>query len=144
MVDLYSFVFGYVTSNWKTLEHIHLPFKRSRTFFFSGDKFFSFSFMQFCFNRLSVSKRVDCKGLVDFYSSMHTEATTSDVIAPSPWKIFGCQNGKEFSSFIYLAFKGYMLQNVLLCRTASFQRGKRLGFSREGKLHFIVELIDIL
>uniref|UniRef100_A0A2C9V3D3 PH domain-containing protein n=1 Tax=Manihot esculenta TaxID=3983 RepID=A0A2C9V3D3_MANES len=42
---------------------------------------------------LSVSKRVDCKGLVDFYSSMHTEATTSDVIAPSPWKIFGCQNG---------------------------------------------------
>ncbi|KAG8645249.1 hypothetical protein MANES_10G046900v8 [Manihot esculenta] len=43
--------------------------------------------------RLSVSKRVDCKGLVDFYSSMHTEATTSDVIAPSPWKIFGCQNG---------------------------------------------------
>ncbi|PKI56372.1 hypothetical protein CRG98_023257, partial [Punica granatum] len=26
-------------------------------------------------------------------SSMHTEAMTSDVVAPSPWKIFGCQNG---------------------------------------------------
>jgi len=26
-------------------------------------------------------------------SSMHVEAMTSDVIAPSPWKIFGCHNG---------------------------------------------------
>ncbi|XVF75560.1 hypothetical protein PTKIN_Ptkin13bG0196600 [Pterospermum kingtungense] len=28
-----------------------------------------------------------------FRSSVHAEAMTSDVIAPSPWKIFGCQNG---------------------------------------------------
>lgn len=28
-----------------------------------------------------------------FRSSVHAEATTSDVIAPSHWKIFGCQNG---------------------------------------------------
>ncbi|KAL3623979.1 hypothetical protein CASFOL_032795 [Castilleja foliolosa] len=27
------------------------------------------------------------------YSSSVNDATTSDVIAPSPWKIFGCQNG---------------------------------------------------
>ncbi|KAK6136174.1 hypothetical protein DH2020_030065 [Rehmannia glutinosa] len=26
-------------------------------------------------------------------SSMHVDAMTSDVISPSPWKIFGCQNG---------------------------------------------------
>ncbi|XP_048232206.1 protein ENHANCED DISEASE RESISTANCE 2-like isoform X2 [Ricinus communis] len=43
--------------------------------------------------RLSVTKRVDCKRLIDYYSTLHTEAMTSDVIAPSPWKIFGCQNG---------------------------------------------------
>ncbi|KAA3453405.1 Homeobox-leucine zipper ATHB-14-like protein [Gossypium australe] len=28
-----------------------------------------------------------------FRSSVHAEATTSDVIAPSHWRIFGCQNG---------------------------------------------------
>ncbi|KAK9913229.1 hypothetical protein M0R45_037052 [Rubus argutus] len=28
-----------------------------------------------------------------FCSLMHTEVMTNDVIAPSPWKIFGCQNG---------------------------------------------------
>lgn len=26
--------------------------------------------------------------------SIHVNAMTSDVIAPSPWKIFGCQNGR--------------------------------------------------
>ncbi|XP_057989406.1 protein ENHANCED DISEASE RESISTANCE 2-like isoform X2 [Hevea brasiliensis] len=43
--------------------------------------------------RLSVSKRVDFKGSIDYYSTLHTEVMTSDVIAPSPWKIFGCKNG---------------------------------------------------
>lgn len=33
-----------------------------------------------------------------FRSSVHAEAMTSDVIAPSPWKIFGVQNGKNLSS----------------------------------------------
>ncbi|OMO70968.1 hypothetical protein COLO4_28422 [Corchorus olitorius] len=32
------------------------------------------------------------KNSVD-WPSIHTEAMTSDVVAPSPWKIFGCQNG---------------------------------------------------
>ncbi|KAK7343852.1 hypothetical protein VNO77_12931 [Canavalia gladiata] len=30
---------------------------------------------------------------INFQSSIFSEAMTSDVIAPSPWKIFGCQNG---------------------------------------------------
>ncbi|XP_052200288.1 protein ENHANCED DISEASE RESISTANCE 2-like isoform X2 [Diospyros lotus] len=45
--------------------------------------------------RLTVSKRSARKNSVDWTSSscMHMDAMTSDVIAPSPWKIFGCQNG---------------------------------------------------
>ncbi|GFZ14760.1 pleckstrin homology (PH) and lipid-binding START domains-containing protein [Actinidia rufa] len=45
--------------------------------------------------RLSISKRTAHKKTVDWtsVSCMHMDAMTSDVIAPSPWKIFGCQNG---------------------------------------------------
>ncbi|XAR72119.1 hypothetical protein NMG60_11018640 [Bertholletia excelsa] len=45
--------------------------------------------------RLTVSKRTSRKHSVDWTStsSMRMDAMTSDVIAPSPWKIFGCQNG---------------------------------------------------
>ncbi|XP_038885656.1 protein ENHANCED DISEASE RESISTANCE 2-like [Benincasa hispida] len=45
--------------------------------------------------RFRGSKRVDCKPSIDWTicSSVQMEAMTSDVIAPSPWKIFGCQNG---------------------------------------------------
>ncbi|KAK7279645.1 hypothetical protein RJT34_24701 [Clitoria ternatea] len=43
------------------------------------------------------SKSIDWKEWeisdMNFESSMYTEAMTSDVLAPSPWKIFGCQNG---------------------------------------------------
>ncbi|RXI07468.1 hypothetical protein DVH24_005241 [Malus domestica] len=45
--------------------------------------------------RLVGSRRTERKNSVDWTFSplMHTEGMTSDVIAPSPWKIFGCQNG---------------------------------------------------
>ncbi|CAH9135947.1 unnamed protein product [Cuscuta epithymum] len=45
--------------------------------------------------RLSVSKRNARKKSIDWTdaSSSHVDAMTSDVIGPSPWKIFGCQNG---------------------------------------------------
>ncbi|EOY18665.1 Pleckstrin (PH) and lipid-binding START domains-containing protein [Theobroma cacao] len=45
--------------------------------------------------RLGSAKTAQIKNFVDwpFRSSVHAEAMTSDVIAPSPWKIFGCQNG---------------------------------------------------
>ncbi|GMI72542.1 hypothetical protein like AT2G28320 [Hibiscus trionum] len=45
--------------------------------------------------RFANSKRTDSKVCVywPFHSSVNAEATTSDVVAPSPWKIFGCQNG---------------------------------------------------
>ncbi|KZV41394.1 hypothetical protein F511_10360 [Dorcoceras hygrometricum] len=45
--------------------------------------------------RLSVSNRMANKRCVDqaSVSSEPVDAMTSDVIAPSPWKIFGCQNG---------------------------------------------------
>lgn len=44
---------------------------------------------------LSVSKRMANKRSVDWTSasSEHVNAMTSDVIGPSPWKIFGCQDG---------------------------------------------------
>ncbi|XP_063943635.1 protein ENHANCED DISEASE RESISTANCE 2-like isoform X2 [Daucus carota subsp. sativus] len=42
-----------------------------------------------------VLKRTSNKESIDWISaaSMHVHAMTSDVIAPSPWQIFGCQNG---------------------------------------------------
>ncbi|KAJ7970446.1 Protein ENHANCED DISEASE RESISTANCE 2-like [Quillaja saponaria] len=45
--------------------------------------------------RLDGSKMTNRKYSVDWTlsSSVYTESMTSDVIAPSPWKIFGCQNG---------------------------------------------------
>ncbi|TYK00012.1 protein ENHANCED DISEASE RESISTANCE 2-like isoform X1 [Cucumis melo var. makuwa] len=45
--------------------------------------------------RFRGSKRIDWKASIDWIvcSSVQMEAMTSDVIAPSPWKIFGCQNG---------------------------------------------------
>ena len=43
---------------------------------------------------MSVSKRRENKGSIDWTAtSMNVNAMTSDVIAPSSWKIFGCQNG---------------------------------------------------
>ncbi|XP_057798953.1 protein ENHANCED DISEASE RESISTANCE 2-like isoform X2 [Salvia miltiorrhiza] len=43
---------------------------------------------------LSISKRM-ARRSIDWTSTslFHVDAMTSDVIAPSPWKIFGCQNG---------------------------------------------------
>ncbi|XP_059659495.1 protein ENHANCED DISEASE RESISTANCE 2-like isoform X2 [Cornus florida] len=45
--------------------------------------------------RLSCSSRAHHINSIDWTlcSSTHTDPTTSDVIAPSPWIIFGCQNG---------------------------------------------------
>ncbi|KAK7315503.1 hypothetical protein VNO77_34053 [Canavalia gladiata] len=45
--------------------------------------------------RMGGSKRSDWKDYIDwnFQSCIYTEAMTSDVIAPTPWKIFGCHNG---------------------------------------------------
>ncbi|GLT93217.1 hypothetical protein SLE2022_110180 [Rubroshorea leprosula] len=44
--------------------------------------------------RLSATKRTRRNSMEWIFGpSLHTEAMTSDVIAPSPWKIFGCQNG---------------------------------------------------
>ncbi|KAL7589696.1 hypothetical protein Lser_V15G36383 [Lactuca serriola] len=45
--------------------------------------------------RLDDSKNTTRKNSVDWTSSanMHVDAMTSDVIAPSHWKIFGCKNG---------------------------------------------------
>lgn len=45
--------------------------------------------------KLDLSKRTRRKVSVDWtnYSSLNVETIAPDVIAPSPWKIFGCQNG---------------------------------------------------
>ncbi|XAR52363.1 hypothetical protein NMG60_11020394 [Bertholletia excelsa] len=45
--------------------------------------------------KMSFSKRNSCSNSVDWTStsSMYMNAMTSDVIDPSPWKIFGCENG---------------------------------------------------
>ncbi|KAG2324995.1 hypothetical protein Bca4012_039485 [Brassica carinata] len=45
--------------------------------------------------KLDLSKRTRRKASVDWtnYSSLNVETIAPDVIAPSPWKIFGCQNG---------------------------------------------------
>ncbi|KAK4707364.1 hypothetical protein R3W88_033091 [Solanum pinnatisectum] len=45
--------------------------------------------------RLSVSKSIAHKSSMDMAAAsfMHVDAMTFDVIAPSPWKIFVCQNG---------------------------------------------------
>lgn len=45
--------------------------------------------------RLGGSNRVNQSPSIDWTlcSSKHVDQLTSDVIAPSPWTIFGCQNG---------------------------------------------------
>ncbi|KAK4765039.1 hypothetical protein SAY86_026129 [Trapa natans] len=45
--------------------------------------------------RIHTSKRHGCQVSMDWTlsSSIPPEAMVSDVVAPSPWKIFGCQNG---------------------------------------------------
>ncbi|CAH8360249.1 unnamed protein product [Eruca vesicaria subsp. sativa] len=45
--------------------------------------------------KFNVSRRSRRKNSVDWtnYSSVNVETHAPDVIAPSPWKIFGCQNG---------------------------------------------------
>lgn len=51
-----------------------------------------------CWNRYGGSKSTDWKySNLSFESCVYSEARTSDVIAPSQWKIFGCQNGEAFS-----------------------------------------------
>ena len=61
---------------------------------------FAFTY-QDLFGRLSVSKRTASKNFMDgtYVTHMPVDAMTSDVIAPSPWKIFGCQNGKGQNYF---------------------------------------------
>uniref|UniRef100_A0A3Q7G237 PH domain-containing protein n=1 Tax=Solanum lycopersicum TaxID=4081 RepID=A0A3Q7G237_SOLLC len=58
--------------------------------------------------RLSVSKSVAHKRSMDMAdaSFMHVDAMTFDVIAPSPWKIFGCQNGTSLRLFKEAKDKG--------------------------------------
>lgn len=53
--------------------------------------------------KLDVSKRSRRKNSVDWtnYSSLNVETIAPDVIAPSPWKIFGCQNGKKRQFSLY-------------------------------------------
>lgn len=49
---------------------------------------------------MSVSKRRENKSSsIDWTAtSMHVNAVTSDVVAPSSWQIFGCQNGTNYVS----------------------------------------------
>ncbi|MBA0596280.1 hypothetical protein Gorai_013107, partial [Gossypium raimondii] len=61
-----------------------------------------------------------------FRSSVHAEATTSDVIAPSHWKIFGCQNGlrlfKEAKDWNSLGGVGFYSDTIHDCRARIFFR----------------------
>lgn len=56
-------------------------------------EFMSFSKKNWLPSRFGSAKRAHRQRSIDYYSFLHNEAVTSDVIAPSPWKIFGCQNG---------------------------------------------------
>ncbi|KAJ6350043.1 hypothetical protein OIU78_006265 [Salix suchowensis] len=56
-------------------------------------EFMSFSKKNWLPSRFGNAKRAHRQRSIDYYSFLHNEAVTSDVIAPSPWKIFGCQNG---------------------------------------------------
>lgn len=48
-------------------------------------------------HRLSGSSRINHCSSIDWalHSSSRMDPVTSDVIAPSSWTIFGCQNGKN-------------------------------------------------
>ncbi|KAG5610659.1 hypothetical protein H5410_021940, partial [Solanum commersonii] len=58
--------------------------------------------------RLSVSKSIAHKSSMDMAAAsfMHVDVMTFDVIAPSPWKIFGCQNGTSLRLFKEAKDKG--------------------------------------
>ncbi|KAJ8759159.1 hypothetical protein K2173_004166 [Erythroxylum novogranatense] len=43
--------------------------------------------------RFSKSKSIDDKRSINYSSTFYNDAMASDVIEPSPWKIFGCRNG---------------------------------------------------
>lgn len=51
----------------------------------------------FCAHRLGGSSRTRRINSTDWthFSSTQADPGTSDVVAPSPWTIFGCQNGKN-------------------------------------------------
>ncbi|KAH9700567.1 Pleckstrin (PH) and lipid-binding START domains-containing protein [Citrus sinensis] len=55
--------------------------------------------------RLSGSSRASHTKSIDWTlcSGTHMEQVTADVIAPSPWTIFGCQNDQELNTFILSA-----------------------------------------
>lgn len=57
-------------------------------------------------------------------SSFHVEAMTSDVIAPSPWKIFSCQNGNNPHSML-LSIDNSRLEIKVLSHILAFS-GLRL------------------
>ena len=46
------------------------------------------------------------------FSSAHNDPMASDVIAPSPWTIFGCKNGNDFK-ISFLPPMKFMLKSYL-------------------------------
>lgn len=64
-------------------------------------------YLKFCLNRMGGSKKKKWKQSIEwnFQSCIYNEAMTSAVIAPSPWKLFSCYNGKSFSSYSYHFFQ---------------------------------------
>ncbi|WVZ15245.1 hypothetical protein V8G54_012811 [Vigna mungo] len=54
-----------------------------------------YAYLKFCLNRMGGSKKKNWKQYIEwnFQSCIYNEAMISDVIAPSPWKIYSCHNG---------------------------------------------------
>lgn len=89
--------------------------------------------------RLHGSKKTGHKTSLDWTvsSPMHTDAIASDVVAPSPWKIFGCQNGK--SQVLCLCFKCLITCLNSICPKFETYAGLRLfREAKDGDSHRMV------
>lgn len=89
-----------------------------------------------------------CKTLPDWtvFSSVHNDPMASDVIAPSPWTIFGCKNGKHKKNL--LSLHHWILRWIRLAfRIAFVYWGKGWWFRGEGnscmkqRLHILLMTI---
>ncbi|KAB5538956.1 hypothetical protein DKX38_016489 [Salix brachista] len=95
----------------RSLQTAVVKVKTVNSYFYSlsGDENLT---LYYVFQEFGSLKRADSKRSVGYYPFLQNEAVTSDVIAPSTWKIFGCQNGKAYIR--NLTFKGYCIYALKL------------------------------
>ncbi|KAJ6720260.1 ENHANCED DISEASE RESISTANCE-RELATED [Salix viminalis] len=105
-------------------------------------EFMSFSKKNWPPSRFGSSKRADSKRSAGYYHFLQNEAVTSDVIAPSTWKIFGCQNGKAHIRNLTFCYCIYALKLVANSGLRLFKEAK--DWNSRGRKPFSVLLCPLV